>query len=135
MLGLQTNLWKTFNVLLEYCCKTDYRLLISKITQQNEEEKLSIVEKYKSLMQIEINEKKMLKQNMLVMQTYQESLEKDRNNERSLRLKLEEEYMQIQRNHEEEVTLRLKFEGKLNSLNTAHRELEIKYERVQQQLD
>lgn len=86
-------------------------------------------------MQIEINEKKMLKQNMLVMQTYQESLEKDRNNERSLRLKLEEEYMQIQRNHEEEVTLRLKFEGKLNSLNTAHRELEIKYERVQQQLD
>ena len=72
---------------------------------------------------------------MLVMQTYQESLEKDRNNERALRLKLEEEYMQIQRNHEEEVTLRLKFEGKLNALNTAHRELEIKYDRVQQQLE
>jgi hypothetical protein len=44
---------------------------------------------------VEVNEKKMLKQNMLVMQTYQDSLEKDRNNERSLRLKLEEEYMQI----------------------------------------
>lgn len=29
------------------------------------------------------------------MQTYQDSLEKDRNNERALRLKLEEEYMQI----------------------------------------
>ena len=43
--------------------------------------------------------------------------------------------MQIQRNHEEEVTLRLKFEGKLNSLNTAYRELEIKYDRVQQQLE
>lgn len=51
---------------------------------------------------------------MLVMQTYQEDLEKDRNNERTLRLKLEEEYMTMTRNHEEEVGLRLQFERKLN---------------------
>jgi hypothetical protein len=70
MLSLQTNLWKTFNVLLEYCCKTDYRLLISKLNQQNEEDKVQLVEKYKNLIQLEVNEKKMLKQNMLVMQTY-----------------------------------------------------------------
>lgn len=43
--------------------------------------------------------------------------------------------MQISRNHEEEVSLRLKFEGKLNALTTAFRELEIKYDRVQQQFE
>lgn len=63
------------------------------------------------------------------MQLYQETLEKERNNERNLRLKLEEEYMTITRNHEEEVGLRLQFEARVNQLNTEYRELEIKYNR------
>lgn len=37
------------------------------------------------------------------MQKYSEELEKERTNERTLRLKLEEEYMQNSKNHEEEV--------------------------------
>ena len=52
------------------------------------------------------------------MQLYQENLEKEKNNEQALRLKLEEEYMTITRNHEEEVGLRLQFEAKVNALNT-----------------
>lgn len=35
-------------------------------------------------------------------------------NERSMRLKIEEEFFQNNKNHEEEVELRLKFEKKLN---------------------
>jgi hypothetical protein len=69
---------------------------------------------------------------MGVMQTYQEQLEKERNNERTLRLKLEEEYMTMTRNHEEEVGLRLQFEKKLNKLNADFRELDIKYARTVQ---
>ena len=46
-------------------------------------------------------------------------------------MKLEEEYMQNSKNHEEEVQLRLKFESKLNSMHSIHRELEIKYKRLQ----
>ena len=67
---------------------------------------------------------------MEVMQKYSEELEKERTNERTLRLKLEEEYMQNSKNHEEEVQLRLKFESKLNSMHSMHRELEIKHKRV-----
>jgi len=37
--------------------------------------------------------------------------------------------MTIKSNHEEEVDLRLQFEGKLNSLSTEYRELDIKYKR------
>jgi hypothetical protein len=62
---------------------------------------------------------------MEVMQNYVDKLEKDRNNEKSLRLKLEEEFMTILRNHEEEVVLRLEFEKKLNQVNSEFRNLEI----------
>ena len=60
------------------------------------------------------DDEKVLKQNMETMRTYNEVLEKERQNERNLRLKLEGEYMQNNKNHEEEVKLRLKFEGKFN---------------------
>jgi septal ring factor EnvC (AmiA/AmiB activator) len=68
---------------------------------------------------------------MEVLQKYSEELERERTNERTLRLKLEEEYMQNSKNHEEEVQLRLKFESKLNSLHSMLRELEIKHKRLQ----
>ena len=32
-----TNLWKVFAILLEYCSKSDYRLLISEISRQHKE--------------------------------------------------------------------------------------------------
>lgn len=38
-------------------------------------------EKYKVLLNVEKDEKKTLKENMLVMQLYQENLEKEKNNE------------------------------------------------------
>jgi chromosome segregation ATPase len=61
-------------------------------------------------------------------------LEKERQSERQMRLKLEEEYMQNTKNHEEEVQLRLKFESKLNNMHSAHRDLDTKYKRTQQDL-
>ncbi len=61
---------------------------------------------------------KILKQNLAILQKNNEELERDRTNERSLRMKLEEEYMQNTKNHEEEVQLRLKFESKLNQMHT-----------------
>ncbi len=67
---------------------------------------------------------------MEVLQKYSEELERERTNERTLRLKLEEEYMQNSKNHEEEVQLRLKFESKLNSMHSMHRELDIKHKRL-----
>ena len=61
---------------------------------------------------------KILKQNIAALQKNNEDMERERTNERSLRLRLEEEYMQNTKNHEEEVQLRLKFESKLNMMHT-----------------
>jgi hypothetical protein len=56
-------------------------------------------------------------------------MEKQRDNEKNLRLKHEEDVMTITRNHEEEVDLRLQFEARVNQLNTEFREMEIKFNR------
>jgi hypothetical protein len=66
---------------------------------------------------------------MEILSKYNEELEKERTNERQMRLKLEEEYMLNTKNHEEEVQLRLKFESKLNNMHSVHRDLETKYKR------
>ena len=71
---------------------------------------------------------------MEILQKYNEELEKDRTNERQMRLKLEEEYMQNTKNHEEEVQLRLKFESKLNNMHSVHRDLETRYKRALNEL-
>ena len=69
------------------------------------------------------------------MQRNNDAIEKDRSNERTLRLKLEEEYMQNSKNHEEEVQLRLKFESKLNSMHSHQRETDIKFNRAVNELE
>lgn len=33
-----TAIWKVFSILLEYCCKTDYRMLISEISKEHKDE-------------------------------------------------------------------------------------------------
>lgn len=33
-----TNIWKVFAILLEYCCRTDYRMLISEISKEHKKE-------------------------------------------------------------------------------------------------
>lgn len=33
-----TNIWKVFAILLEYCCRTDYNMLISEISKMHQEE-------------------------------------------------------------------------------------------------
>lgn len=33
-----TSIWKVFSILLEYCCKTDYRMLIAEISKEHKDE-------------------------------------------------------------------------------------------------
>jgi chromosome segregation ATPase len=124
-----TALWKVFSILLEYCCRTDYRMLIQEITTNHKQEVEDLEAKYQRMFEEQANNEKLLKQNLETLQKYSETLEKERMNERSMRLKLEEEYSQNTKNHEEEVQLRLKFESKLNNMHSDYRELNTKYKR------
>lgn len=98
-----TDIWKVFAILLEYCCRTDYRMLIQEITEEHKKVFEDLEEKYKIKFAEQANNEKIIKQNFEILQKYSETLEKERMNERQMRLKLEEEYTQNTKNHEEEV--------------------------------
>ena len=130
-----TRLWKVFAVLLEYCCQNDYQMIITKISTEHDE----VIEKLKDGFDLQCQDfydnEKILKKNIAVLQLSNQELERDRTNERSLRLRLEEEYMQNSKNHEEEVQLRLKFESKLNSMHGQIRESDIMFSRCKEELE
>lgn len=44
-------IWKVFTILLEYCCRTDYRTLISKISSEFEEKIQALENKYQGKFQ------------------------------------------------------------------------------------
>lgn len=125
-----TNIWKVFSILLEYCCRTDYRMLISEISKEHKSELENLDREYQKKSEEQANNEKVLKENLDTQQKMCEELQREMMNERQLRLKLEEDYQQNTKNHEEEVQLRLKFESKLNNMHSAHRDLETRYKRV-----
>jgi len=43
-----TAIWKVFSILLEYCCRTDYRMLISEISKENERKMEELETKYQA---------------------------------------------------------------------------------------
>jgi len=45
---LITNVWKVFAILLEYCCRTDYRMLISEISKEHKAEQDKIDKEYQA---------------------------------------------------------------------------------------
>lgn len=126
------SIWKVFAILLEYCCRTDYRTMIQKIVQENDEQRDALTKEFEAERSVLANNEKALKQTIEALTKRCEELDKDRATEKAMRKKLEEEFNQNTKNHEEEVQLRLKFESKLNNMHSAHRDLETKFKRVRQ---
>ena len=61
---LLTSIWKVFAILLEYCCKSNYQMLISKLSKEHKEE-LEKIEREFSDHLLRLNEQeKNLKENL-----------------------------------------------------------------------
>ena len=91
--SLITRVWKVFAVLLEYCCQTDYKMMIAQINVQHDGEMEKLRARFDDTLLDYIENEKILKGNIKTLQKENEDLEKDRMNERALRIRLEEEYM------------------------------------------
>lgn len=106
-------IWRTFAVLLEYCCKTDYESLLDDIDREHKEQQMETFNMYhqeiKDLKQSEEN----LKITVDTLKSHMDKLEKEAYNEKRLRIKAEEEYESMKDNIESEVSLRMKFEDKV----------------------
>ena len=104
--------------------------MIAEISAEHKKELDRMDTEYQMKFQQQADHEKILRQNNETLTKYCEEIERERANEKQLRLKLEEDFLQNTKNHEEEVQLRLKFESKLNNMHSAHRELESRYKRV-----
>ena len=67
-----TSIWKVFSILLEYCCRTDYRMLISEISREAEEKMKKMTEKYDERFQEQAKNEKNLKHEMEKLVKYNE---------------------------------------------------------------
>ena len=124
-----TSIWKVYAVLLEYCSASDYKMLINELSLQHMDEMQQLEHKYQDTIHDLEDTKKIQSENIDTLQKYCTKLERDLANEKSNRIKLEEEFEQNSRNHEEEVQFRLKFESKLNNMHAIHRDVETKFKR------
>ena len=88
-----TAIWKVFSILLEYCCKTDYRMLISEISKEHKEEMDKLEMEFQQKFNEQAENERKLRENLEMLQKYSDKLEKDMNTEQQMRIKLEEEYM------------------------------------------
>ena len=79
--------------MLEYCCKTDYRMLISEISKEHKEEMDRMEREFQQKFNEQAQNEMQLKRNIETLQRFSDDLEKEKNSERQMRLKLEEEYM------------------------------------------
>jgi len=77
-----TNIWKVFAILLEYCCRTDYRMLIAEISKENKSELDKLDSDYQAKFQEQAANEKVLKENQEMLVKVNEELERERINER-----------------------------------------------------
>lgn len=56
-----TALWKVYSILLEYCCRTDYRMLISEISKEHKREIEELELRYQSRFTEQANNEKSIK--------------------------------------------------------------------------
>ncbi len=58
---------KVYSILLEYCCKTDYRMLISEIAKEHKEEMERMQNDFQAKFEEQANNEKILKHNMEIL--------------------------------------------------------------------
>lgn len=112
-----TALWKTFHVLMEYCCRTDYVTLVEGVTKQHNDDLKKMEIKYKTEFAKMSENEIQLRKDLQTVRDWADEVNGQRLNERKMRLKLEEEHNQSMTFREAEVGLRMAFEGKLNEMH------------------
>lgn len=105
-------------------------MLIEELNRENETKLRQMEDEHNAKVTELKEDEAQLRGEMTTLQKYQTVLEREKHNEKNLRIKLEEELLQNSKNHEEEVQLRLKFESKLNNMHSIHRDLGTKYRRA-----
>jgi hypothetical protein len=127
---LLSNLWRVFAILLEYCCKSNYQMLISKLNEEHKDMLAAMESDFTEQLNKASESERRLKEALDEVTKKRDELERQKNEEEFMRRKIEDEFNKKVETHEEEVQLRLKFEQKLNNMHALQRDLQAKYQRA-----
>ena len=98
-----SSIWKVFAILLEYCCKSNYQMLITKITQDHYQAMEQMEGKFtKELADLETNKKNLI-ETLDELNKEKDRIDAEKKEEHMLRVKLQGEFEQTIKDHEEEV--------------------------------
>ena len=130
-----SQVWRVFEILLEICCKTDYEMMFKSATVDLEEKFAKEISKLNSEVSSHKEKAEYWGEQVQECKKYAKNLLVEIDAQNTKYKQLQDEFEMSRTNAEDEVTLRLKFETKLNSLHSIHRELENKYMRAKQEND
>ena len=120
--------------MLEYCCKFDYKMIITTLNIEKREELEQIEEKYKDqLVMFEENQRRLL-ENENEQKEHIRRLQRQLDYEIQKKEELEDELTQKGSGHEEEVSIRIQFENKVNQMYAKQRDMETKSINMQELL-
>jgi chromosome segregation ATPase len=128
-------IWRVYAILHEYCCKTDYDLIISEVSRKSEEENTKLKAR------IEENILTYQEKETLIMRTCDELRATTEVAENKTKTyvkhidKLDDYIEDLRRRNEEEISIRKQFEAKLNELAYVGRDHDAKYYRAIEEID
>jgi Skp family chaperone for outer membrane proteins len=96
-------MWRVFAILLEYCSKSNYQMMISKLNEEHRAAIDGLEKEFTEHVQKLTDNEKHLKDALDSLQKNKDELEKQKIEEEFLRKKIEEEFSKKVETHEEEV--------------------------------
>lgn len=132
--SIQNSIWKVFSILLEYCCKTNYQMLVRGLQIEHKAEMDKEEERFTEYQDRMMENENKLKHDLGFLHGDNERMGKDIEELKRQNKKLQEDMTFERKNHEEEVQLRLQFESKLNSLHALHRDVKNLYSRATEEI-
>ena len=131
---LVSAIWKVFAILIEYCWKTDYTMLISRLAVEHKKEldqiNLDFSEKWDKFAEVESVLRKNISELEEETKNYRKRV-KDYEEKHKTLVEIVEENIA---NKEKEVKLRVQFEDKINNMHALNRVTEEQYNRANEDI-
>ena len=132
---LVSTIWRVYAILIEYCCKTDYNMVISEVSRDFQT-KIAVLEKQIEVAKASYSEKeKAMMEEREFLKTEYDSMNKKTEQYIKHISKLNEYITDLRDRNDEEIKIRKQFEAKLNELHSIGRDQEVKYFRAINEID
>ena len=127
--SIVSQIWKVFNILLEYSCKANYRMLLQAREVEHQDAAKELEAKFQKEANVLYDHEKRLRAELYELKRDNSRLSLHKEESDNMTGMMRSELERLGKSLEEETKIRIKFETKVNGLHALHRALEDKYNR------